>query len=109
MKDEAAGQMAAEVGETFPQPHSAHVGTFQVRCSRSGLGHTGGPRFVYYAGLLGMWLIVGSYRIVPRVGRGSVGWSEGYIGFYWRESTKQLLHFLSGVNDRQCSLSEVAP
>lgn len=37
-----------------------------------------------------------------------MGLSEGYTGFYWDGSMKELLHFLSFVNDREHSLSEVA-
>lgn len=55
MKDEAAGQMATEVEERFAQLHPVHVGTFQVRYTRSGLGQSrSGPRLGHYAGLLGM-------------------------------------------------------
>ena len=45
-----------------------------------------------------MLLIVGSHGTLPRVGEGSMGWSENFIGFYWGELVKKFLHFLGCVS-----------
>lgn len=54
-----------------------------------------------------MWLILGSNRILSRVGRESMGLSEGYIGFYIGWVNEGIASFPE-LCERQHSLSEVA-